>query len=142
MDTAVSKLMARSGAVNLHLVGYSGGGAIAVLVASRRADVSSIRTVAGNLDPISLFRAKNVTPLSGSLDPTKAAIKLTEVPQVHFSGSDDIIVPPWVAENWFELSLNSRCIRHTTLLNTTHSSGWLKNWAKLLSLKPTCFGVS
>ena len=142
MNTAVSKLMARSGAVKLHLVGYSGGGAIAVLLASRRADVSSIRTVAGNLDPVSLFKTKNVTPLYGSLDPTKVASKLKNVPQIHFSGSDDVIVPPWVASDWVKLSQNSRCVRHTLVLNTSHSSGWEKNWSRLLLGKPMCFGLN
>ena len=34
----------------IHLIGYSGGGAIAVLTASRREDVLSVRTIAANLD--------------------------------------------------------------------------------------------
>ncbi len=138
MNTAVSNLKAQSGAVNLHLVGYSGGAAIAVLIASRRKDVLSIRTVAGNLDPVSLFKAKNVTPLYGSLDPSKTAIKLAEVPQIHFSGKDDVIVPPWVALNWLNLSQNSRCISHSTLSDTNHNSGWVHKWQQLLLIKPRC----
>jgi pimeloyl-ACP methyl ester carboxylesterase len=47
---AVSVLMQRVGADKLVLVGYSGGGAVAALVAARRIDVVELVTVAGNLD--------------------------------------------------------------------------------------------
>lgn len=50
MDNAVSQLMQRHGASALVLVGYSGGGSVAALLAMRRTDVIRLVTVAGNLD--------------------------------------------------------------------------------------------
>lgn len=52
----------------IHLVGYSGGGAVAALVAARRHDVVSLRTVAGNLDHAEVNRIHRVSPMNGSLN--------------------------------------------------------------------------
>ena len=49
-DQAIGVLKQRVGASRLVLVGYSGGGAVAALVAARRDDVVQLITVAGNLD--------------------------------------------------------------------------------------------
>jgi len=43
---AIDTLKEKSGAKYVELVGYSGGGAIAVLVAAGRSDVVGVRTVA------------------------------------------------------------------------------------------------
>lgn len=48
MSAAIDRLILPG--QKLHLVGYSGSGAVAVLVAARRPDVVSLRTIAGNLD--------------------------------------------------------------------------------------------
>ncbi|NDV24807.1 alpha/beta hydrolase [Desulfovibrio sp. JC022] len=50
IDEAISQVKQQAKAQKIHLVGYSGGGAIALLVAAQRDDILSVRTVAGNLD--------------------------------------------------------------------------------------------
>ena len=50
MNDAVDRLVARVPGQPVNLIGYSGGGAVAVLIAARRHDVATLRTVAGNLD--------------------------------------------------------------------------------------------
>ncbi|MBF0128076.1 MAG: alpha/beta hydrolase, partial [Magnetococcales bacterium] len=69
MDLALTDLKKKARAPRLHLVGYSGGGAIAALLAARRADIASLRTLAGNLDHAAFTRFHKVTPLSKSLNP-------------------------------------------------------------------------
>jgi hypothetical protein len=64
MDDAVSQLKARYGASQLTLVGYSGGAAVAALLAERRDDVDRLVSVAGNL---STKRWVELQSLSGSL---------------------------------------------------------------------------
>ncbi len=49
-NEALDELMRQAPGQPIHLIGYSGGAAIAVLLAVRRNDVASLRTVAGNLD--------------------------------------------------------------------------------------------
>src|SRR5690606_9834760 len=49
LDQALDQLKARSGARHLRLVGYSGGGVLATLLAQRRDDVSELVTLAAPL---------------------------------------------------------------------------------------------
>ena len=54
IDSVIDHLKAESGAREINLVGYSGGAAIAVLIAARRSDIASLRTIAGNLDQVAI----------------------------------------------------------------------------------------
>lgn len=80
MSKALDGLMRASGAVRVELVGYSGGAAIALLLAGSRHDVASVQTIAGNLSPRLWAQAKGHTGLAGALDPTDFAAQLSKVP--------------------------------------------------------------
>lgn len=96
-NDALDVLKRQSGARTLTLVGYSGGGAVAALVAARRQDVDRLVTVAGNLDHQAWTTHHRVTPLTGSLNPADAAAALRHVRQWHFVGARDEIMPPAIA---------------------------------------------
>lgn len=64
-------LKQRFGATRLTLVGYSGGAAVAALLATRRNDVARLVTVDGNLDHRAWTAHHRVTPLTGSLNPAE-----------------------------------------------------------------------
>ena len=68
-DLALDRLKTLFGAQRLVLVGYSGGAAVALLVAARRHDMGQIITVAGNLDHQAWTHYHHVQALSGSLNP-------------------------------------------------------------------------
>ena len=121
----------------MHLVGYSGGGAVAVLVAARRSDVASLRTLAGYLDHKTLNRVKKVTPLYGSLNPMGIAQSIKDVPQIHFSGSKDQIIPSWVASNFSKVADNPNCVE-TRIVGATHKTGWIELWKKISNQFPIC----
>jgi dienelactone hydrolase len=98
-DQAIDDLKRRYAATRLTLVGYSGGGAVAALVAARRTDVRTLVTVAGNLDHRAWTSLHRVRPLSGSLDPVDEIEKLQGVRQVHLAGSlDENITPELVLD--------------------------------------------
>lgn len=90
---AVDVLKERFGATRLTLVGYSGGGAVAALLAARRDDVESLITVAGNLDHRAWTTQLRLTPLSGSLNPADETGMLHGVRQMHLVGSKDPVIP-------------------------------------------------
>lgn len=76
------------------LVGYSGGGVLAMLMAPRLASVSTVVTVGANLDVGAWTRLHGYSPLSDSLDPANAAPLPARIRQIHLVGGKDRNVPP------------------------------------------------
>ena len=85
---ALDVLKRQSGATQIRLVGFSGGGSVATLVAARRHDIVQLVTVSGNLNVTQWVLLHSLTPLDG-LDPIDVAKKLPRLPQLHFVGSAD-----------------------------------------------------
>ncbi|CCQ72510.1 alpha/beta fold hydrolase [Magnetospira sp. QH-2] len=91
---AITRYTASSNA-EVILVGYSGGGVLATLVAQRLPKVRGLITVAAPIDHGAWIRHHRVSPLRGSLDPMEQSgiERLAGLPQVHFVGGKDEIVP-------------------------------------------------
>lgn len=138
MDEAVSTMKARAGAAHIHLVGFSGGGAVAALLAARRSDVASLRTVAGYLDHVALNESIGVSPLSGSLDPMQIASSLSRIPQLHLAGADDTVIPPWVAEGFVMAQGEGSCAATHVHAGAGHNTGWVAAWPDLLAQPLPC----
>ncbi len=132
MDTAIGKLAEKARADKIELIGYSGGGAVAVLVAARRNDISGIRTVAGNLDHGALSRYHNVTRLYGSLDPIDYAGAVRNISQRHFVGGKDEVIHISFAEGFLSASGDHDHTRLTVMKECSHEKGWVKHWPELL----------
>lgn len=122
----------------LELVGYSGGAAVAVLMAARRQDVVSIRTVAGNLDSVAVNELHGVSPMPASLNPADVAPALAALPQVHYVGEDDTVVPPVIAQGYAAKAGDRRCIVIHVVPGITHSEGWTRIWPKTMDDPPRC----
>lgn len=122
----------------VHLVGYSGGGAIAALVAARRRDVASLRTVAGNLDHQALSRYHDVSPMRGSLDAVEVAPQLASLPQLHYVGTRDETVPPLIAESYLRGMGTTRCAGLVRVQGLRHDGNWPDYWAAAASTLPAC----
>ena len=134
MDMAVSRLRETANAPSVSLAGYSGGGAVAVLVAARRNDVAGLRTIAGNLDCDAVSEWNKVSPLNGSLNPIDAAEKLKGIPQRHFAASDDKIIPLYITRSFAKRAGDEKHESVTIVKGTTHYSGWENKWQKLLDM--------
>jgi hypothetical protein len=137
MDQAVSQYAARAPGQGIELIGYSGGGAIAVLLAARRDDVLSLRTVAGNLDQAEVNRLHKVTPMPESLNAIDVASQVAGIPQIHYSGSDDKVIPPGIAQR-FVARAGGACARVVTLAGLSHEGDWASRWSALLATTPEC----
>lgn len=87
---AIDQLKARTGAVQVRLVGWSGGGTLAALVAERRTDVEGLITLAAPLDTDTWTAGLGLSPLTGSLNPADGRLA---APQVHLYGAFDAAVP-------------------------------------------------
>ena len=122
---------------SLELIGYSGGGAIAVLLAAELNDVISLRTVAGNLDHDAVNQHHGVSQMPESLNPMDVAEKLKWLPQRHFVGTNDKIVPSFIAEKFIQKT-GSICSDVTYVKNASHEAGWVEQWSTLIKLHLRC----
>ena len=133
MNSAVDRFKKESGARLLVIIGYSGGGAVAALIAARRDDVASLITVAGTLDHRVWTSHLEVYPLSGSLNPVDQAARLASIPQTHFVGADDEIVPPLVAESYMRALPSRKNARVIRMPGYDHPCCWDRDWPALLA---------
>ena len=122
-------------APQINLIGFSGGGTLAVLLAAQRADVASIRTVAGNLDLIAMDQFHHTSPLTESLDPMQVATQVNAIPQLHFIGAKDQVVPVHVTQN-FAQAAQLKPQQVIVVPNVSHNKGWAQRWLKLLEQVP------
>ncbi|EJL83660.1 hypothetical protein PMI16_04125 [Herbaspirillum sp. CF444] len=136
MNAAVTQYLHRLPGQRVNLVGYSGGGALAVLIAARRQDVASLRTVAGNLDHAAVNRLHQVSQMPDSLNAIDVAARVAAIPQLHVSGADDKVVPTFVARS-FVAAVGS-CAQLRVVDGMAHESDWAAKWPALLSSTLPC----
>jgi hypothetical protein len=137
MNAAIGQFAARVPGQSIELVGYSGGAAIAVLIAARRTDIGSIRTVAGNLDSEFVNQLHHVSAMPLSENPIDFANRVAKIPQIHFSGSRDAVVPPLVASRFVEAT-GSTCAQAVSIPDLSHEGDWTDRWPELLKIVPAC----
>ncbi|WP_306440146.1 alpha/beta hydrolase [Pandoraea anhela] len=137
MDTEIGQLAKLVPGQPLELVGFSGGGAIAVLVAARRHDVASLRTVAGNLDVEYVNALHHVSAMPASRNPIDVARQVADIPQIHFSSANDTVVPPNVAKR-FAAAVGGECVRTSVVKGLSHDGDWAAQWRDLLAQTPAC----
>lgn len=136
VDESISHYATRTPGQRINIIGYSGGGAVAVLVAARRQDVASIRTVAGNLDIEAINRLHKVSAMPDSLNPIDVAARVANIAQIHLSGSRDEIVPAAIARSF--ATRVGPCARVQVVNGLSHEGGWAAAWPQLLAIAPPC----
>lgn len=136
MDIAVSQLKAQYGVKTLQLVGYSGGGAVAALLAARRSDVTALVTVAGNLDHKAWTALQQISPLNDSLNAADAWHDLVKIPQIHFVGGRDSVMPIEVAQAYQRRFPQKSSPVIEVIEEADHQCCWVENWPVLLEQLP------
>lgn len=94
MASAIRALSKRYNASQLWLMGHSGGGTLAMLLAEQLPLVTRIVTLAGNLDTDAWTRHHRYTPLFSSINPATAPSLRSSVWQWHLIGGRDRVIPP------------------------------------------------
>jgi hypothetical protein len=133
MSDALDQLKREHRLSRLELVGFSGGGAIALLLGARRSDIVSIRTVAGNLDTDGFTRLHKVSPMSASLNPAADARRVATIPQRHFIGAKDRIVPAGIYRGYRAAAGSDARISLTVVAEVGHEDGWVERWPELVA---------
>jgi hypothetical protein len=137
----VRDLARRQQAPRVHLAGYSGGGALAALVAARLQREGgppvTLRTVAANLDTDAWIAALRLSPLTGSQNPGREAAVLETVPQQHLTGSQDRQVSAAVLDAFLARLSTRACVQVVTVA-AGHAGPWEDAWREALLRMPDC----
>jgi len=123
INQAISIVKQKQNISSIRLIGYSGGGGIAALIADRRADVSEFVSVSGNLNYKLFTQTHNLSSMNGSIDPITVANQIGSIPQIHYVGADDKIIPKQIA-----LSFSDK----VKVINNVSHDNWPDKWAQIL----------
>jgi len=138
MNAALDNIKRKYDIPAFNLVGFSGGGAVAALLTAQRGDVASLRTVAGNLDHVTLNALHGVSQMPNSLNPVDIAPQTATVPQHHFIGEWDEVVTPADYDSFRAAAGPSTCMRSSMVKEATHEKGWVDIWPELLKAPLDC----
>lgn len=128
LDHALTLIKSRYGNQEFELIGYSGGAALALLLAVKRDDIEQVQTLAGNLSPRTWTRQLKLSPLTGSLEPLDQRKKLAKIAQRHIAGADDHITPPVLMQHYLNELGSAECLQSMVLPNISHNAGWQQAW--------------
>ena len=135
----LDKIKEKYSAKEFLITGYSGGGAVAAILAGLRTDVTAFRTIAGNLDYQTFTSYHKVSPMRGSMNPINFAYDNRNKPQIHFIGGEDNIIPEAIFNRWAEVSNNPSCVKKYILPKAEHDNGWVKEWHRLQKMELECY---
>lgn len=112
------------------LIGYSGGAQVACLLAVIKPDlnIEKIITVAGNLDHQSWIEYHNLIPLTGSLNLADYYNDFIKIPQIHYVGAKDKVVPEELTKKF--INNNAPVV---VVSGATHNKGWDSIYYKIQS---------
>jgi hypothetical protein len=111
------------------LIGYSGGGTIAWLMAPHVAETTGVVTVAANLDTDDWTKIHGYSSLEGSLNPALLPELPPAIVQLHYVGGRDQNVPPSVVRSFARHHLEAHVIE---IADFEHLCCWIEQWPQLL----------
>lgn len=127
MTAALSRISA--GYTRLVLLGYSGGGTLAMLMAESLSKTEAVITVAANLDTERWAALHRQPTLSDSLNPAKREALPIAIRQQHFAGAEDINVPPLLIKN----AIAQQKQAHLRVFEgQDHACCWREVWPEIL----------
>ena len=130
MAFALRQLPEYQAAAKIVLIGHSGGGTLAMLLAARLAKTRAVMTLAGNLDPQAWAALHRYSELTDSLNPALQPALPASIQQIHLMGRQDRNIPPHLAPLTILQQSNVRTVKIEAY---NHTCCWLEDWHSLLS---------
>lgn len=129
MAQALRTILDQSAYREIVLLGYSGGGTLAMLLAERLEQVKAVVTVAANLDVAGWAALHEYTPLHASLSPASRPPLPARIVQLHFAGGEDENVPLDLIS---AVAAGQRHAKVTVIDNFDHVCCWYATWPWIL----------
>ncbi len=112
------------------LIGYSGGGVLAMLMAPYISAVKTVVTVAANLDVAAWSEFHGYLPLTDSLNPAFESIN-GEFRQIHIAGGLDRNVPASIIQSVAQQQAGAEFVIYE---QHNHVCCWENNWPEILQI--------
>ncbi|MCF6255506.1 MAG: alpha/beta hydrolase [Gammaproteobacteria bacterium] len=128
MRAALATLINANTITSLVLIGHSGGGTLAMLLAERIPQVRLVVTLAGNLDIDAWTARHGYTALAHSLNPARRPPLPRYIDQLHYVGKNDKNISPKI----LEAAIKQQNARMLVLDDVGHQQGWDNYWTKIL----------
>jgi pimeloyl-ACP methyl ester carboxylesterase len=134
----LNRIISEHGFRQVTLVGFSGGASIVLGAAPNVKHLALVKTVAGYITRKSLNRSKGVPTNYAQTDPFSNLQDVVSIPQIHFSGSRDKVIPTaFIREFSKKVTELGGCSRHIEVA-TDHLSDWKQLWLRLVEERPKC----
>jgi len=129
MTAVIQQLIAEHAFEEVKLIGHSGGGALAMLIAPRIEQVSQVITIAGNLDTTAWTTHHGYSRLYTSLNPAEQPELPQHITQWHFVGGQDSVIPPALVKGYIGNQENALGI---SVNNFSHGCCWEQVWESVV----------
>jgi len=129
ISDALQTILKENNVSEVTLIGYSGGGTLAQLLAAKIQKTRAIVTLAGNFDLVAWAQLHEYSPLEGSLNPAERLPLPAHILQIHYVGSADDNIPPSLTEHY----LSRKGMGEIQVLKgVDHYNGWLAHWPEIM----------
>ncbi|MGJ0486949.1 MAG: alpha/beta fold hydrolase [Methylomicrobium sp.] len=131
MTAALQRLFESFHPHKIVLIGFSGGGALAMLIAEHLDKIDGIVTVAGNLNHKAWTDRHRYSPLTGSENPAMHPPLPGRIFQLHLAGEKDTNIPPDLVR---PAVLRQPTAKLMVMPDADHDCCWEKHWPYVLEM--------
>lgn len=130
MRAAIASVLPPDSTARITLIGYSGGGVLAALIAPRLAGEVRLVTIAANLDIDAWADHHGYSRLSGSLNPAGQPPLDARIEQLHLTGGRDQVVPSATSARFLARNPGA-AVR--SFGGYDHRCCWREGWPEILA---------
>lgn len=130
MTAALRRALGLDSNREVTLIGYSGGGVLAMLIAARLEQVQGVVTIGANLDIATWADLHGYSRLVGSLNPATQPPLPAKIRQIHLAGERDLRVPARLSAPVLARQGNARLF---VVPNFDHVCCWERAWPAILA---------
>jgi pimeloyl-ACP methyl ester carboxylesterase len=130
MAAAIEQFLATHAYDSITLIGFSGGGVLAMLLAERLKQTETVVTIAANLDISAWADHHGYTRLRGSLNPATQPALPPHIRQIHIAGGRDLQVPAHLSQS---TALRGPNAQFLIVPEFSHRCCWESHWPAVLT---------